>query len=76
MKWKIPSVKIDWLFKCLETISKVDTLPYEDSDVLRREEIKKKDNLEKSAAGIVEGVRIFLSLSLLLLLQRKIEKVK
>ena len=56
MKWNIPAVKIDWLYKCLETVSKVDSKLYEDSDMSRSNEVKKDKVLEEYARKIAEEV--------------------
>ena len=56
MKWNIPAVKIDWLYKCLETVSKVDRKLYEDSDMSRSNEVKKEKVLEEYARKIAEEV--------------------
>ena len=49
-------MKIDWLYKCLETLSKVDTVPYEDEDAMNRAQLKKNEIVEKSIQEISENV--------------------
>ncbi|XP_063691367.1 DNA topoisomerase 2-binding protein 1-A-like [Bolinopsis microptera] len=54
MKWNIPAVKIDWLYNCLETVSKVDSKLYEDTDMLKSNEVKREEVLEECARKIAE----------------------
>ena len=49
-------MKIDWLYKCLATLSKVDTAPYEDEDAMNRAQLKKNEIVEKSIQEISENV--------------------
>ena len=56
IKWKIPFVRVGWLYKCLETLTKVDTEPFEDEVVLNRAQLKRKESIEKSVQEIAENV--------------------